>query len=290
MLALDEWRALLMGASETFEILTDHQNLQYFKSPQKVNRRPARWIVELSEYDFTLSHRAGALNKKADLLFRRADHDQGKNDNENIVLLKPEYFRSQEIMMEGPEAEIMSQIKAEKKVDKSVKLALQKQLPGWEKIEDLIYYNGLIYVPRNEELCDKIIGLHHNPPLLGHPRENRTQEIIERNYWWPRLSNQVSKYIKACETCQRTTVHRYKQGKLNPHQIATGPWQIISMDLIGLLPESNGFNAIQVWVDTFTKMLHCEATNMEVMSEGVARLTRDRIIRYHGVPRKVISD
>lgn len=92
MLALEEWRSLLMGAQETFEIWTDHQNLQYFKSPQKVNRRQARWIVELSEYDFTLFHRPGALNKKADLLSRRADHDQGKNDNENIVLLKPEYF------------------------------------------------------------------------------------------------------------------------------------------------------------------------------------------------------
>ena len=290
MLALEEWRSLLMGAKHTFEILTDHQNLQYFKTPQKVNRRQARWITELSEFDFVLSHRAGALNKKADLLSRRADHDQGKGDNENVVLLKPEYFRSQEIVIEGPEAEIMSQIKADKKVDKSVKLALEKKLPGWEKKEDVIYYNGLIYVPRNEELRDRIIGLHHDSPLLGHPGENRTQEMIERNYWWPRLGNRVAKYIKECEACQRTRVHRYKQGKLNPHKITEGPWQIISMDLIGPLPVSNGFNAIQVWVDTFTKQLHAEPTNMELASEGVARLTRDRVIRYHGVPHKIISD
>jgi hypothetical protein len=30
MLALEEWRQYLMGASEQFEIWTDHQNLQYF--------------------------------------------------------------------------------------------------------------------------------------------------------------------------------------------------------------------------------------------------------------------
>jgi hypothetical protein len=62
----------------------------------------------------------------------------------------------------------------EKKIDKSVKLALEKKLPGWEKIENIIYYNGLIYVPRDEDLRDKIIGLHHDSPLLGHPGENRT--------------------------------------------------------------------------------------------------------------------
>ena len=62
------------------------------------------------------------------------------------------------------------------------------------------------------------------------------------------------------------------------------------MDLIGPLPESNGFNAIQVWVDLFTKRIHVEPVDMTLSSEGVARLTRDRIIRYHGIMRKIISD
>jgi hypothetical protein len=96
---------LLKGAKEMFEVLTDHQNLQYFKLPQKVNQRQAQWIQELVEFDFTLSHRTEVLNKKADSLSHRVDHDQGKNDNENIILLKPEYFRSQEIVIEGPEAD-----------------------------------------------------------------------------------------------------------------------------------------------------------------------------------------
>jgi hypothetical protein len=47
------------------------------------------------------------------------------------------------------------------------------------------------------------------------------------------------------------------------------------MELIGPLPVSNGFNAIQVWADTFSKMIHAEPTNMEITSKGVAQLTRD---------------
>ncbi len=38
MLVLDEWRHYLMGAAQDFEIWTDHQNLQYFRKPQKLNR------------------------------------------------------------------------------------------------------------------------------------------------------------------------------------------------------------------------------------------------------------
>ena len=38
MLTLGEWQQYLMGTMEDFEIWTDHQNLQYFQKPQKLNR------------------------------------------------------------------------------------------------------------------------------------------------------------------------------------------------------------------------------------------------------------
>jgi RNase H-like domain found in reverse transcriptase len=38
MTALMHWHHYLMGAEEDFEIWTDHQNLMYFRSPQKLNQ------------------------------------------------------------------------------------------------------------------------------------------------------------------------------------------------------------------------------------------------------------
>ncbi len=49
-------------------------------------------VTELAEYHFTLHHKPGASNKKADLLSRRADHDTGKEDNDEVIVLKPEHF------------------------------------------------------------------------------------------------------------------------------------------------------------------------------------------------------
>jgi hypothetical protein len=70
MAALEEFRKHLMTAKQDFEIWTDHANLQYFKKPQKLNRRQARWLSELQEYHFTLHHIAGKANSKADILSR----------------------------------------------------------------------------------------------------------------------------------------------------------------------------------------------------------------------------
>ena len=44
--SLQDWRQYLMGADTVFEIWSDHLNLQYFRQPQKLNRRQARWKTE----------------------------------------------------------------------------------------------------------------------------------------------------------------------------------------------------------------------------------------------------
>jgi len=45
---LEAWRHYLEGAKLEFEIWTDHKNLQYFMTSQKLNRRQAQWALYLS--------------------------------------------------------------------------------------------------------------------------------------------------------------------------------------------------------------------------------------------------
>ena len=61
------------------------------------------------------------------------------------------------------------------------------------------------------------------------------------------------------------------------------------MDFITNLPLSNGFDAIFVVVDRFTKMLHlfpCHTTD----SAADTALLFLRVIALHGVPRSIVSD
>src|SRR6266702_7613134 len=70
----------------------DHSNLQYWKEPQKINRRVAREFQELSKYDFTLRHIPGTTNTRADALSRHSDRGEAKEDNNDVIVLPNEVF------------------------------------------------------------------------------------------------------------------------------------------------------------------------------------------------------
>lgn len=57
--ALEEYRHYLEGHPKSFEIWSDHQNLTYFKSAQKITRRQARWALYLTRFNYTLHHKPG---------------------------------------------------------------------------------------------------------------------------------------------------------------------------------------------------------------------------------------
>jgi hypothetical protein len=74
-------------------ILSDHKNLTYFRTAQKLNRRQARWSLLLSLYDMKLVHVPGSQMVQSDALSRRADlHPDEDNDNEDMTLLPDELF------------------------------------------------------------------------------------------------------------------------------------------------------------------------------------------------------
>jgi transposase InsO family protein len=86
---------------------------------------------------------------------------------------------------------------------------------------------------------------------------------------------------------------RHRQKPKNPlhmNEVPSGPWERISDDLIGELPESQGFNVILVIIDHFLKMIIIIPTNMELTAMGMAQIYRDRVWSKHGLPRKIISD
>ena len=71
-----QWRHFLQGAHHPVTVLCDHKNLVYFTDTKDLTRRQARWHLFFSEFDFTVTHKPGRLNGKADLLSRRQDFDQ----------------------------------------------------------------------------------------------------------------------------------------------------------------------------------------------------------------------
>lgn len=291
MLALDHWRHFLRNAPQ-FDIWTDHENLKYFKDPQKLNRRQARWYTELSDYDFILHHRPGKLNIVADTLSRKDKPEEGVEDNANVTLLPFSRFSSARKLSFRDEDEIMEEIRRRtQQRDDKVIVGLKTNRTDFKETNNIVTYKDLVYVPRDKHLRERIVYAHHDTPIAGHPGRFKTAELIQRNYWWPGVLTDVSKYVRACEKCQRA---KPRQGpiatNLHPFQPPENPWESISADLIGPLPQSNGFNAIFVVKDRGTKGVVIIPCSTELSSEGTARLFRDYVFKRFGLPKKVTSD
>ena len=56
---LKTWKHYLRGSQFPVKVFTDHKNLLYFKEPQKLNRRQARWMLNIGDYNLKLVHVPG---------------------------------------------------------------------------------------------------------------------------------------------------------------------------------------------------------------------------------------
>ena len=299
---LETWRHLLEEAQFKFEIWMDHKNLEYFMKVQKLNRRQARWALYLSQFDFTLKHVAGTKMEKADGLSRRVDWKIGvEKDNENQVFIKDNWIHSiQEVLVEGPEVELLEKIKKAKSNDKDVvrvveemKKAGVKELQGneWKIEEDLVLKEGKVYVLKEEELKTEIIQLYHDMLAVGHRGRWKTVELVTRNYWWPRVMRDVGRYVEGCNLCQRMKNRMEELAeKLKLSEVPEKPWSYLMVDFITKLPVVAGKNEILVVCDRLSKMTHFVAMTEETLAEGLARLFWDNVWKLHGLPKSVVSD
>ena len=121
---------------------------------------------------------------KADALSRRVDYKEGiEHDNENVTLLKPEYFKVRalcqgHLLIEGEEENLLSKIRKSKDLDEAVVKAVEElkksstkhlRSEEWSEEQGLVLYRGKVYVLKDIKLLLEIIKLHHDLAAAGHP-------------------------------------------------------------------------------------------------------------------------
>ncbi|KAD4178186.1 hypothetical protein E3N88_26777 [Mikania micrantha] len=105
------------------------------------------------------------------------------------------------------------------------------------------------------------------------------------------MTSTVKQFVKACEICQTCKASTVQPGGLlQPLDIPEAIWEDLSMDFIGGLPLSKGFNVILVVVDRLSKYAHFIGLKHPYTAKGVAELFVKEVIRHHGIPKTIISD
>jgi hypothetical protein len=153
-----------------------------------------------------------------------------------------------------------------------------------------LLYKGTMFVPNDGDLRTRMLKACHNH-LTGHPGQTKTLEILHQDYFWPRMHNDMTAFMKSCISCGRAKAHQHQPyGTLQQLPIPKRPWHSMSMDFIEQLPPSSDFTMILVVVNRLTKQALFLPMTDKVTSEEVANLYFKNVFSRHGVLAHITSD
>ena len=216
--AFKHWRRYCEEAMHQVQVVSDHQNLEYFTTTKVLNRRQARWAQELAGIDFRIYHRPGTQNGKPDVLSRRSEYHPEKGGVENqpimTVLWKNHFAEPNRqgrtficssagltsLPTQKWNTEFTEEVRKEGKMDmayqqvwKEAEAALQEEQRMDPKVkselkirDELLYKKNMLWVP--EELVQGILESEHDIKVARYMDQDKMIELIRCNFWWPKMN------------------------------------------------------------------------------------------------------
>lgn len=319
--AFELWRAELQGSKFPTQVLSDHKNLEYFMTTKNLSRRQARWSEYLSRFEFVIQYRPGKQGQKPDSLTRRSGDLPKEGDkrleyqfqtvlkkrnldpriSNNAIYLCPMHTTEDEderttldLWQAGYDSDSFEEETLALLRTPGTQRSKEISLTECTEIHGHLYYRDRRYVPNFAPIRKRLLLLHHDILASGHKGRERTYEALSRSYWWPRMVEDVAKYVRNCHLCSMTKSSREKyQGVLKPLPVPEHRNKHLTMDFIVDLPASEYrgevVRNILVVVDRLSKrkrFIPCAS----MTAEHVADLFYDNVWRYDGTPYTVVSD
>jgi hypothetical protein len=281
-----------MGSKFTITIMSDHKSLTQFKTQPQLSGRQARWQDVLANYNFDIQYVEGKANVVADGLSRRPDH-QLSVLADAVALFTQETTPAHRI---SAATTLLADIHDAIKVDPEYQAELKKRRHRSDLIQVqggfLYHHLNRLYIPNDLALQTRILQECHDAPTGGHLGRDKTVEQVKRRFYWPGMDKFIQQYVTSCDACQRNKPSQQApMGPMMPLPIPARPWQQVSVDLITALPKSrSGNDAIVVFVDKLTKMVHYVPTTTTVTAPQLATLFMREVVRLQGVPESILSD
>ena len=83
--------------------------------------------------------------------------------------------------------------------------------------------------------------------MVGDFGVEKTVVILQKHFYWKKLRQDVSKYIRSYTACVIAKPTIKKQGLYTPLPTPERPWESISMDYLSSLPSTKHDNDYVLW-------------------------------------------
>ena len=316
IVGLQKWKIYLIGRH--FVIRTDHKAGTFIKSKSaaKLSMRELRWLDTLADYDFEIAYLQGKMNIVPDSLSRNeinawhianlfriddldtTDYRYAPCEPFGYVfnfVQEPHSDFEDSVYTVSPRDCITDSLPRMKEDATYLKL-IQDPPNNCQVIDGYLYYQDernarAMFIPDIPELRNLIVKTCHDHPYAGHMGRDRTIALIRRYFYWPGMTQYIADYIKQCPICQLCNPGNKKPAApLVPIPPAGFPFREVTMDYLSVPLTDSGFDYLLVIVCRFTKYAIFIKTQKTINGEGAGRLFLTFVIRYFGVPRKIISD
>ena len=140
-------------------------------------------------------------------------------------------------------------------------------------------------------LRNRVMKLSHESLMGGHQGVTRTLDRINAHFWWPGMTEEVQRYCRSCDICQRTVSKgRTARLPLGNVPLIDTPFKRVAVDLIGpVYPATDrGKRYILTLVDYATRYPEAVALS-NINTETVAEALVSMFSRV-GVPAEILSD
>ena len=165
--------------------------------------------------------------------------------------------------------------------------------------KDLFLENGLLYRKAFFRTTRKQVSQFVMPTKFrkrtvtichedyGHLGMDRVLVLLQERYFWPKMSEDVRKYIRQCDRCVRFKKKK-EQTELYPIT-ATYPLELVHLDFLSIGGKDDKMKNVLVVTDHFTRYAQCYVTKNQTALTVATELVNKYFTTY-GWPDKILTD
>lgn len=275
-----------------FKVLTDHKPLIGLvnKPIDDLSPRLQSLVLRLMKYRAKLEYIPGNQQYIPDALSRLKARNQ-KTVSPKIIVP----YKVQSVLIASKER--IAQIIDETKEDNELSQILYYIRNGWpRKLSSVgkqtkqyfndryeIYeYNGLIFKNTQLIIPKSLRQLMLEKIHTGHFGINSCIRRAQQSMYWPKMTEEITKYVSTCRMCQKHSKCKQKE-PLQPHPIPNVPWEKIAIDFMDC--KSKKYILIADYFSKFTIILPMETTKANDVIQHLKT-----IFGMYGLPTEIMTD
>ena len=272
----------------------DHMALRYLVNKPNLSGRLARWILLLTEFDYSVQFKPGKMHLQADHLSRLSEEVGTEEIDDEFP--DGRLFTVQRVpLWYNYIAEFLSTQTFPPGLDRNERRKIRVNSTNFAIITNKLYRRGVDGILRRCVDYTEVLAILeacHDSACGGHFLGRLTgQKILHAGYYWPTLFADATAHAKKCDTCQRYARNDLHMDLPLHPTLPISPLEKWGIDYIGpIAPMSTKRNQyIIIAVEYLTKWAEAKAIKA-ADAKQTAIFLHENIISRFGCPKILVSD